>query len=959
MFKHVELMRKIAFRIMNRSFGGRKKDTGETIYDSYPLNRLVDLLCFEDLDEARAACAHYNITVRQVKVSSSRDEVADVIFWRQSDFVEPTHPEKGFVIPLQPRKMNRTIERKLNGATRLAVCRGEVSGEGATLDSIPSPAVPAPSSSFMQRAAAPALEVSSAVSPSISAEEKAKAAALLKKQQLEAAKLEQEAKLREQARDQMEKKQDEERLKREAAESQGKELEKQRLLKMIELKKREEEALESERQKQEAERRAVEERAREEARKREAEAEAKRKEEEARRKIEEERRLADETRRREEAARIERERQQRILKEKERVEEAKRLETIRRELEAKRKREEEERRKEKEWEDKINAARRIVLWKRWKNRVARSIEMTDRSAASLKKLDPTFLSDTLKLGALLEKAKADQAEPEYGQALIDAPMDIRRAIEASIRESAPRISLSELTVNEMALSQNKLSMSDSQEKAGSKITLLLKVALLIPASAESDAQRMSDLIKAWVHSRLGLGKVFTAQSWGNDGSQSFEARSVVQFCASPQDCSDCDVALVVIPAPWSTSSERRTLLQSTASLLDDAVPRAVMALGDFDHEGHEYMKSVLAESLGTADSPLPIICNRSVTPLAIEKALESSCKKLASIFVNETCVKIDRVSTPRLASDAISTYLWNRLSPHSTADGNVVLECARSAISAVMEEADVQAKENDAMWSSWPPREFVTENGTEGYFSNGANLPLDWKSSLGRANLERDLMWMSHRLTGSFRDVIESLLFEAPKMTREECGVLMTQGYYRRCLQEALDWFADHSNSSDHQYIYVPRGLLEVIIDQLASHQEKLGTDSVPALLIPPDNSIVDAIDQGIFEAKELYPSLATEGRALLSSMNNKRPRQDRSPEKGSSSLLAEWSSPSDSAHGVGKKRRASNDYTIPKINKDLEDSSAFSKKLQNLMNGGTVDFQVGDHYLSTIMRHVPKLALD
>jgi hypothetical protein len=948
MFKHVETMRKIAFRIMNKSFGARKKETGEAIYDAYPLNRLMDLLCFEDLDEARAACAHYSITVKQVKVSSTRDEVADVVFWRQSDFKEPTHPEKGFVIPLQPRKMARIIERKLNGATRLAVCRGEVSGEGATLHSVPAPAGPSPSSSSMQPASMqPAF---SRGSPAISAEEKAKAATLLKKQQLEIAKLEREEKLREHKRDEMarkQNKQEEERLKREAAENEAKQLEKQRLMNMIELKKREEEALEAKRQKEETERLAAEERVREEARRREAEKEAKIRAEEARRKAEEDRRLAEEARLREEAARIERERQQRILAEQRRIEEAKRQEMIRRELEAKRRREEEEKRKAKEWEDKVNAARKLVLWKRWKNRVSRSIEMTDRSAASLKKLDPTFLSDTLELGYLLEKARVERADTTYDAAAFDAPMDMRRAIEASVLESVPKISLSEMTVGELASSQNKLSTTESLEenKPENKITLLLKVALLIPTSAANDSQRMSDLIKSWLHSRLGLGKVLRAQSWTNDGLQSFEARSVIKFCASAEDCSDCDVALVVVPPPWSTSSERRKVLQSASSLLDDFIPRVVLALGDFDHEGHEYMKSVLAESLGAADSALPIICNRTVTPLAIEKALESSCKKIASIFVNESCVKIDRISTSRLASNAISAYLWNRLAPHATLDGNVVLECARSAISAVIEEADAQARENDAVWSSWPPLEFASENGVEGYFLNGSNLPLDWKYSLTRARLEKELIWMSHRLTGSFRDVIESLLFEAPKARREECGVLAAQGYYRRCLQEALDWFADHSDDSDHQYIFLPRGLLEVIVDQLPSHQDKLGTDPVPALLIPPDNSLLEAIEDGtLFGANQLYPSPPKEDRSLLSSKSNKR--------------TAEWTSPSNSVLGGTKKRRALNN-SAPPINKDLDDSSAFSKKLQDLMNGGTVDLMVGDHYLSSIMSHVPKLSTD
>jgi hypothetical protein len=57
----------------------------------------------------------------------------ELIFWKASRFTIPKDEVKGVVIPLRPRKMLRTIESKLNGITRLAVCRGEASGDGSTL----------------------------------------------------------------------------------------------------------------------------------------------------------------------------------------------------------------------------------------------------------------------------------------------------------------------------------------------------------------------------------------------------------------------------------------------------------------------------------------------------------------------------------------------------------------------------------------------------------------------------------------------------------------------------------------------------------------------------------------------------------------------------------------------------------------------------------------------------------
>ena len=108
--------------IMSRTYGAKHKTTGQSFYDEYPLENLVKLLCFEDEDEARAACMHYGITLE-----------GNIIRWRNSKFAEPRDPDKGIILTLKPKKMMRTIECKLGGATRLSVCRGGVSGEGATL----------------------------------------------------------------------------------------------------------------------------------------------------------------------------------------------------------------------------------------------------------------------------------------------------------------------------------------------------------------------------------------------------------------------------------------------------------------------------------------------------------------------------------------------------------------------------------------------------------------------------------------------------------------------------------------------------------------------------------------------------------------------------------------------------------------------------------------------------------
>ena len=83
MFKYVENMRKDALTIMSKTYGAKHKTTGEAFYDSYPLANLTKLLCYEDDEEARAACQHYGLVVER-----------DQVMWRHGKFREPRDPVK-------------------------------------------------------------------------------------------------------------------------------------------------------------------------------------------------------------------------------------------------------------------------------------------------------------------------------------------------------------------------------------------------------------------------------------------------------------------------------------------------------------------------------------------------------------------------------------------------------------------------------------------------------------------------------------------------------------------------------------------------------------------------------------------------------------------------------------------------------------------------------------------------
>jgi hypothetical protein len=104
--------------------------------------------------------------------------------------------------------------------------------------------------------------------------------------------------------------------------------------------------------------------------------------------------------------------------------------------------------------------------------------------------------------------------------------------------------------------------TSEESKDEDKFTLLLKLCVVIPVTDGNNAGSMTDLLKSWLNSRLSFGKVLTFQAEVPGSTTSLEARALVQFCTNTQDCVDCDVALVVVPPPWSTTDQRRSALQS-------------------------------------------------------------------------------------------------------------------------------------------------------------------------------------------------------------------------------------------------------------------------------------------------------------------------------------------------------------------------------------------------------------
>ena len=588
MFKHVEHMRKNAIRIMSKTYGGKTKDN-ESMYDAYPVKTLARLLCYESVEEAKAACEHYGITVRPAKVRSpSGSSVEEIIYWRNSSFQDPIDEEKGTAIPLPPLKMIRTIEKKLEGATRLAVCRGQVSGEGSSLSVRMDP------STNLQRIQE-------------STEEKERRAA-----ELEAARLQEEKRAQEKA------------LAYQLAQERARETERLAFE-------------EQERQKADelARRQAEEEiqRQREKVARHEAEARAKKEEEErVRQEMEEQARLkaeADARRMAEEIARHEAEakaRQEAAIQAKREAEErARRLaeEQARREAderarraaeermrlaaeETRRKREAEEL-EERQWKERRDNATKTLIFRRWLQRMPQHLLCRDSS--EIEKLQSSVIKALeRKPDSLVSVTQAD----EYIQEL-----HLRRSLESCLRTET-HIPVAQLVSKEAAFDC----------AADSHHTFLFTIGILLPSCSAQHERRLYDLVLDWIFSRVGAH----ADRYTHNG---LDIRTVLVDLDVVGQSLLVDAVLVVDLAKNSSRSD-------VLDTVDKSIPQAVLKLPPRDFQATiDVERILLDDALLVSMQQLTMELWQDV-PLAIERfPLSKVCFILADRIV-ETSSFLER-----------------------------------------------------------------------------------------------------------------------------------------------------------------------------------------------------------------------------------------------------------------------------------------------------------------------------
>jgi hypothetical protein len=207
---------------------------------------------------------------------------------------------------------------------------------------------------------------------------------------------------------------------------------------------------------------------------------------------------------------------------------------------------------------------------------------------------------------------------------------------------------------------------------------------------------------------------------------------------------------------------------------------------------------------------------------------------------------------------------------------------------------------------------------------------------------------------------------------------MIAQQQLRRCFDKALTWSQGVQSENDRLnsgFVYFPNGLLEVVVEGAVArvHDEAAiaSSEFLPwkrqeDMSLDHDNSEV-CVKNAVHAVQDnqRYGLNAMENWQVGPDDSGKRDHRNETTatnkrrKRGSSSSAGCNNDVLDDSAGcfVEKKRRQESSSIL--LSSDLQESAAYSKRLEELFQGETVDFQVGDISLSKLLGGVPRMNLD
>jgi hypothetical protein len=282
-------------------------------------------------------------------------------------------------------------------------------------------------------------------------------------------------------------------------------------------------------------------------------------------------------------------------------------------------------------------------------------------------------------------------------------------------------------------------------------------------------------------------------------------------------------------------------------------------------------------------------------------------------------------------------------------DDDAIVECSRRAIEVLMDELEKQLQCNQAEWAIWPPEEFLT-NGSEveSYFNAVDGLPVEWWRSLERKNLENEFGPLLALFQGHFRDVFQRILIDAPAIVRDDCASDYSRGQYHLCLENALFWLKNSSLQCSRPYLYIPSCMLETVLEAVHARVQSLFASvyntKQTQLPYPPAYGAKEKRAHVIEAYDFVEGSHDDHG-------NISRPSKKKKSTVAPTEVLRRVTTPS--VQCLFQPSPPSSKVT------DRIESAAYTRKLERLQRGETVDMFVGEVSLSSLMKDAPTITHD
>jgi hypothetical protein len=516
---------------------------------------------------------------------------------------------------------------------------------------------------------------------------------------------------------------------------------------------------------------------------------------------------------------------------------------------------------------------------------------------------------------------------------------IRYSVEALVQQQSALPLAPILTEIAERLASRKQNMQGSTART----TLLFKVSVFIPDLHYHRDQGLSSLVRMWLARRLDFGNVFSVET------KSCSVR-VVFVEHTEKSSHSSDAAVVVVVPSFSNAGavppDLTRVAEACAGIIPAGVPFAVLCLADKFDAIHTILSSCIGSAF--AESPGLLVHGEVVEVAASDAGLLSCIRSILQGAAAGAWTQVERISPIAMCSLCVSRALWYDSSDESYDD---VMKRARNILGCLLDAALEMSRDVESL--PWPPAEFALDNVLiRDYFGKRLHLPLNWTDTMEFARIQSSVQLGAALFHGNVFEAVSRLLSKAPVGLQQECEAMLEQRMYRRSLQTALLWAAREEERAGAypDPIYLPAGLLRSLVDG-AEARLRNGLSIDRQYSISTRTEFDDSIQK--MSVHRTDGTSSTQHSPVPTDLNGGTDPPLLASEDTTNTGMPEkkkYSRENDESDHEKKRRRLSGSIQ----SQSLRESSAFTKQLLAMLQGGIGNVLIGQTTLAALCRKGP-----